>query len=352
VNTPGLLVDAGNLGKGSSGGPVWVYDGKTFEAVGVHVGAHVDDQGNPLPGEVSAQLTPDDIAEILSWEALGVVPQIATVTAQNIQSDYVAMTRAALPLDQATTVANSISAGTQTEAQYINSLLFQVADTTIPAVAVEGSMYNAVGTSVEVTALATQFLPPQVANALKNGLDPQVYATEALGLVFAFGNENHPPSTAFADNFGPSNPSMPNTSAGDAAFASAISNIIFGSGANAHTPDAIAGFVANWKAFYSSNGIPGIPTPTATQVDVAARGAAWGDAMGVALGNSLGPWGGLTTNFLEDAAQGTAVYSASLSSQPAHAPFQGASSATSSADAIQLTGIPVTSTDPLLAHAI
>jgi hypothetical protein len=262
------------------------------------------------------------------------------VSPPTIQNDYLGIIRTPLPLDQATTEANAINAGTDTETAYVNGLLAQVADTTIPAVAVEASMYNAVGTSVEVSALTTQFLPPQVANALKNGLDPQVYATEALGLVFAFGNENHPPSTAFADNFGPSNPSMPNTLAGDAAFASTVSNIIFASDANAHTPDAIAGFVANWKAFYSSNGIPAFPTPTATQVDLAARGAAWGDAMGVALENNLGPWGGLTTNFLEDAAQGTAVYSASLASQPTPAPFQGATTASAAtASHAQLTGV-------------
>jgi hypothetical protein len=34
---------------------------------------------------------------------------------------------------------------------------------------------------------------------------------------------------------------------------------------------------------------------------------------------------GQATNFLENAAQGTAIYSASLESQPTHAPFQGSS---------------------------
>ena len=76
----------------------------------------------------------------------------------------------------------------QTEFSYVNELLSQVANTTIPAVAVEGSMYGAVGTSAEVTMLATQFLPPQVTNAINYGFNPQVYASEALGLAFAFGN--------------------------------------------------------------------------------------------------------------------------------------------------------------------
>ena len=62
---------------------------------------------------------------------------------------------------------------------------------------------------------------------------------------------------------------------------------------------------------------------TAAQIDLAARGAAWGDAVGTALANNLGPLAGQAANFLEDAAQGSAVYSASLGSQPMHAPFQG-----------------------------
>jgi hypothetical protein len=59
-----------------------------------------------------------------------------------------------------------------------------------------------------------------------------------------------------------------------------------------------------------------------------ARGAAWGDAVGVALANHLGPLYGQATNFLEDAAEGTEVYSASLASQPTHSPFQGEVSST------------------------
>jgi hypothetical protein len=45
---------------------------------------------------------------------------------------------------------------------------------------------------------------------------------------------------------------------------------------------------------------------SAGQIDLAARGAAWGDAVGVALSDNLGPLKGQVTNFLIDAAQGTA----------------------------------------------
>ena len=247
--------------------------------------------------------------------------QPGTVSATTVQNDYIGIVRSALPLDQATTVANAINSAAQTEFQYVNSLLSQVANTTIPAVAVEASMYGAVGTSVEVTALATQFLPAQVANATKYGFNPLVYATEALGLVFAFNNETG--STAFATGYGPSNATMPNSTAGDLAFAAAASNSIFGAASTSTLVNAINNYVSNWKAFYSNNGIPGISNPSADQVDLAARGAAWGDAVGLGLANNLGSLQAQATEFLMDAAQGNAMYSASLVGQPHHSPFQG-----------------------------
>jgi endoglucanase len=239
-----------------------------------------------------------------------------------VQNAYFGIVRLALPLDQATTVANAINAGTQTETQYISSLLFQVQNTTIPAVAVEGSMYGAVGSSAEVTLLTTGFLPAQVANAVQNGFNPLVYASETLGLAFAFGNETG--STAFITNFGPTNAFLPNTAAGDAAFTSAAVKAIFGSAATANLETAMNGWVANWKAFYTANGIPSIVAPNANQIDLSARAAAWGDAVGVALDNNLGPLKGQAINFLMDAAEGIAGYSLSLVGQPAHQPFQGA----------------------------
>jgi hypothetical protein len=71
------------------------------------------------------------------------------------------------------------------------------------------------------------------------------------------------------------------------------------------------------------------------------HGAAWGDAVGIALANNLGPLVGQTTNFLEDAAQGTAIYSASLASQPNPTPFQGAATASvaTTASHVQVTGV-------------
>ena len=258
-----------------------------------------------------------------------------------VQDAHFGIVRLGLTLDEATTVANAINAGTQTEAQYINSLLSQVTHTTIPAVAVEASMYGAVGTSAEVTLLATQFLPPQVAFAAQHGFNAQVYASEALGLALAFRNETG--STGFADAFGPLNPTMPNSTAGDLAFATTAARAIFGPSSTANLVNVMDTWVTNWKAFYTNNGIPGISNPSAAQVDLAARGAAWGDAVGTALANDLGPLGDQAINFLEAAAHGIAIYSASLTSQP-----QGSPSLASSVDSnVQMIGVA-----PNLEHAM
>ena len=106
--------------------------------------------------------------------------------------------------------------------------------------------------------------------------------------------------------------------------------------------NVLDGWISNWKAFYTANGIAGNSHPTADQIDLAARGAAWGDAVGTALANNVGPLSGQTTIFLQDAAQGIAAYSASLTSQPNPGPFQGATPTISAAQAepsVQVTGI-------------
>ena len=260
--------------------------------------------------------------------------QVAT-----IQNDYLGITRNSLDLADATTEANAINTGADTEAKYVNGLLSQVADTAIPVVAVEASMYGAVGSSAEITKLVTQFLPGQLAYAQQIGLDPQVFACLEVGLAFAFGNENG--STAFANNFGPSNAAMPGTPAGDAAFAAAAANAIFGSAQTANTAPAILGYVNFLEGFFAANGIVGVQNPTTAQIDLAARAAAWGDGVAIALANNLGPLVGPTTNFLEDAAQGTAIYSASLAGQPASLPFQGTATGlvATAASSVQVTGL-------------
>jgi hypothetical protein len=176
-----------------------------------------------------------------------------------------------------------------------------------------------------------------VQNAISHGLDPQIYASEVLGLAFAFGNENG--STAFAASYGPAQSAMPDSAAGDAAFATAAASAIFGEASTDNLAHVIESWVVNWKAFYASHGVPGISDPSAAQIDLAARGAAWGDATGVALANDLGPLKGHVINFrLDVAAQGSAANSASSASQAIHG--DATIGSTGSADTgVHLTGM-------------
>lgn len=233
-----------------------------------------------------------------------------------VTAEYQNVLRVAPTSLTALQAADEITLGTMSQSSYVNQLISLAGNTTGVAAAVEGSMYNAVGSSAETTLLATSFLPAQISNAVAHGFNPLVYATEALGLVFAFGNEAS--SAAFGNTFGPANSTTPNSVAGDVAFASLAASTIFGSASTPTLVNAIEGFVANWKSFYGSVGLPSNAHPTSSDVDLAARGAAWGDAVGIALANNLGPLPAQVANFLADVAQGNAVYSASLGSQPGH----------------------------------
>ena len=126
-------------------------------------------------------------------------------------------------------------------------------------------------------------------------------------------------STAFAANFGPSNPAT----ADNAAFASAAVNAIFGASATPNLVSVMTNFVNNWENFFSTNGIPGIGLASASQIDLAARGAAWGDMVGVALANNIGSLEDQSSGFLLAAAQDVAIYGVSLVGQPSHHPFEG-----------------------------
>lgn len=145
----------------------------------------------------------------------------------------------------------------------------------LPAVGVELSMYGAPGSATEIAKLQNQFLPPQIAVAHQIGVNAAVFASETIGLALSEVNEVG--STAFADRFGPA-------AMTDAEFVPAAVNAIFGAAATANLDVAMAGFLQNWEHFYSTFGAPGGEAPA-----LAARGAAWGDAVGVALVGDVGP---------------------------------------------------------------
>jgi hypothetical protein len=275
--------------------------------------------------------------DIILMGALGWTFDGAAATPLMIQGANLGVLRVADTIADAVAVAANID-GTQTFFSYVNQLIGAARSTTVPAVAVEGSMYGAVGSSAVITNLVTNFLPGQIAYANLVGLDPVVFACLETALVFAFGNETG--ATTFANNYGPSNTAMPATHVGDAAFASAAATAIFGSAQTANTANALLGYVDFLEGFFTANGIVGVTNPTSDQIVIAARAGAWGEGVAIALENNLGSLPGQVTNFLEDAAQGTAVYSASLASQPTAAPFQGAASVSAAmAGSVQVTGV-------------
>jgi hypothetical protein len=205
------------------------------------------------------------------------------------------------PID-ATAEAAAITAGTDTVYGYAIKLLGSNISLSQVAMAVDALMFDVTDNIAELTKLTTLFLPAQAANAVANGLNPTVYAAEALGLALAQGNGT---SNAFAANFG---------SLSVSAFAQAAASA---TGVNAN---AIQQFVNNWISFYTAN-------PAATfgdTVTLAAYGAAFGDAVGVALLNAT--TANLQTavpNALIDLAEGKYVVGAPLAAQPIHAALQG-----------------------------
>ena len=57
---------------------------------------------------------------------------------------------------------------------------------------------------------------------------------------------------------------------------------IFGASATANLTNVMNTWVNNWKTFYTGNGLPNNPMPTAHDIDIAARAAAFGDGVGFA----------------------------------------------------------------------
>jgi hypothetical protein len=203
---------------------------------------------------------------------------------------------------EATAEAAAINAGTDTVYGYAVKLLAANISLSQVAMAVDSLMFGVTDNTTELTKLATQFLPPQVVNAVAHSFNPTVYAAEALGLALSGGNGT---SNAFATNFG---------SLSVSAFAQAVAAA---TGVNAN---AIQGFVTNWINFYTANpaAIGGL------SVTLASYGAAFGDAVGAALLNPTATnLQALVPNALIDSAEGSYVVGTPLGAQPTHASLQG-----------------------------
>src|SRR6266851_9024493 len=209
---------------------------------------------------------------------------------------------------EATTEAGQITnpPATPTVYSYAVSLLANNISLSQVAMAVDSLMFGVTDNVAELTKLATQFLPAQVANAVAHGFNPTVYAAEALGLALAGGNGT---SNNFATDFG---------SLSVAQFASEVGSI---TGINTA---AIQGFVQNWINFYTAN-------PSATfglSVTLASYGAAFGDAVGAALLNptvngTLALLVSEEQNALIDNAERLYKVGIALGAEPPHLPLLG-----------------------------
>jgi hypothetical protein len=202
---------------------------------------------------------------------------------------------------EATAAAAQINAGSLTVFSYAKQLLADNVPYSQVAMGVDSLMFGVTDTVAELTKLSTQFLPPQVHNALVNGYNPTVYAAEALGLALAGGNGT---SNAFATNFG---------SLSESQFALAVASLT-----NLNT-QAIQGWVNNWTTFYTAH-----PPAGGLSVQLAAYGAAFGDAVGTALINSFGAHvQDEVSNALIDNAEGSYVVGVEISALPRHQELQG-----------------------------
>jgi hypothetical protein len=218
---------------------------------------------------------------------------------------------------EATSETAQINNGADTVYNYAVRLLANNISLSQVAMAVDSLMFGQTDNTTELAKLTTQFLPPQIVNALNNGFNTTVYAAEALGLGLAGGNGT---SNNFATNFG---------SLSVQQFADAVSNI---TGTHA---DAIVQFVNDWITFYTAN-------PSATHglsITLASYGAAFGDAVGVALLNPppIGPNNQPSDlpdarfnvvqndvyNALKDNAEGSYVAGVDISALPPETPLQG-----------------------------
>src|SRR5262245_54690752 len=147
---------------------------------------------------------------------------------------------------------------TTTVFTYAASLLNGNLSTSQVAMATTALMLGGTASVATLDNISANFLPAQVANAVKFGFNPTVYAAEATGLALAG-------QAAFQSFVGLS----------DAAFTTQVAVL---TGVN---QAAITNFLNNWIAFYTAN-------PAATfslTVQQAAYGATFGDAIGVALLN-------------------------------------------------------------------
>jgi len=112
-----------------------------------------------------------------------------------------------------------------------------------------------------------QFTTPQYAYGQQIGvLDPAAYAHEALGVALAS------TATLFQNTYGPSNPTYPNTAAGNAQFVSDAYASVFGHSPTSAAAQVFINELNLLEGLYTATGVYGTPA----NIDLLARGGIYG----------------------------------------------------------------------------
>lgn len=251
------------------------------------------------------------------------------VTSTDLQNLEMGIVRVKNPTEAAAE-AILINAGATTVAAYTAQLDAQMTAYTQVIEGVIQTMDGVTGTSAQLGGPMLTQAFAQVTRAIALGLNPVVLSAEAAGLAWATsGGAGGVADPVFSANFGPANVGMPNTAVGDQAASVAIVNAVFGVSATAVLNAAVNTYIINWKAFYTANPTAlGAGTITAAQIDLAARGAAMGDAVGLAINSAVGPLGASVVNVLNNDAlfengQAPTAYGVGITTVPTAAVFQG-----------------------------
>jgi aryl-phospho-beta-D-glucosidase BglC (GH1 family) len=131
--------------------------------------------------------------------------------------------------------------------------------------------YGAAPSATELNILVG-FTTSQYAYGQQIGVaDPVVYAYQALGAALAS------TGTHFQSTFGPSNPAYPASTAGDAKFAADAYTSVFGHPGSPAQVQVFVNQVHFFEGLYTAAGVYG----SASNIDLLARGAAYGQMLGL-----------------------------------------------------------------------
>ena len=233
--------------------------------------------------------------DIMLMDAIGwntVAPGTTIVSSTTIQNDFLPITRTALPLDQATTIANAINAGAETLTDFINTTVASAKDTTGAILSIFQIM---TGTVLDSASLSSEV---QLISGLNSSLNT-AFGWEAIGASLA----DSPFSTQYASLY----KNLPDTS-----FITNVYSEVFGSTPGAVTLQALQNELTILKNYYA--GATDANDPTGIN---RAHGNFIADMLHQASDIKFGKYYAASVVFMKDAAAGTAAYGGSLFAQPA-----------------------------------